>query len=468
MSLTVQRPGRGFWGSGNRTGMHQPRPAQCGTSWHSLLPTLKAGVCNGHHNLSEKGEVTIMKRGLFLLMIVLAIIVVSISSFAQDQASTVKGTIIAPPSTQGLPGLNVHTNLLIFVPEGGIKSDNSPPASAETPSSVACIYGVTPPTNGCPKNGTLVASGGAKAIAVVDYGHNSTLQADFNTFNAQYGLPTQTIQFICDCSSCPSSNGTGWDTETALDVEYSHAMAPNAQIIVSQFCSDPFEGGMSAAEWLGGEAVANLGGGEVSNSFGEDEFSGETDYDQYMTVPTVVYFASTGDSGCGTAYPMASPNVVASGGTHIIRDSNGNFTGNESVWSGGGGGISQFEALPNYQLIVGNRTGPHRGTPDVSAVADPNTGVAIYSTTGCGGWCQVGGTSVSSPTLAGIVNAAGSFAPRTSSELNELYTWYRNPGNYRKYIYDVTMGSNGGTCGAAKVGWDEGSGLGTPRNLAGF
>jgi len=303
----------------------------------------------------------------------------------------------------------------------------------------------------------------------VDYGHNSTLQADFNKFNTQYGLPTQTIQFICDCGSCPSSDGSGWDVETALDVEYSHAMAPNAQIIVSQFCSDPFQGGKSAAEWLGGEAVAGLGGGEVSNSFGYGgEFSGETDWDQYMTVPGVVYFTSTGDSGCGTDYPESSPNTVAAGGTHIIRDSNGNFTGNESVWNGGGGGISSMEALPNYQLIIGNRTGPHRGTPDIAAVADPNTGVAVYSTTGCGGWCQVGGTSVSSPTLAGIVNAAGSFAPRTSSELNELYTWYRNPGNYRKYIYDVTTGSNGGSCGAAKVGWDEGTGLGTPRNLAGF
>ena len=151
---------------------------------------------------------------------------------------------------------------------------------------MACIYGVTPPTNGCPKNGTLVATGGARAIAVVDYGHNSTLQADFNTFNTQYGLPAQTLQFICDCSRCPSSNGTGWDVEVALDTEYAHAMAPNAQIIVAQFCSDPFEGGDSAAEWLGGQAVASFGGGEESNSFDYDgEFSGETDYDQYMTVP---------------------------------------------------------------------------------------------------------------------------------------------------------------------------------------
>ena len=124
-----------------------------------------------------------------------------------------------------------------------------------------------------------------------------------------------------------------------------------------------------------------------------------------------------------------------------------------------------MEAFPNYQLIIGNITGPHRGTPDIAAVADPNTGVAVYSTTGCGGWCQVGGTSVSSPTLAGIVNAAGSFANHTSSEQQILYNWYRNPGIYRKYFYDVTKGSNGSP---AKVGWDQCTGLGAPRNLAGF
>jgi kumamolisin len=409
-----------------------------------------------------------MKRSLFLLMIALAIVAVSISSFAQDADST-KGTIVAPRSTTGIPGLKVHTSLLIFQPD--VKADNSPPASAETPGSIACIYGVTAPTSGCPKSGSPVSTGGSKAIAVVDYGHNSTLQADFNTFNTQYGLPTQTLQFICDCSSCPSSDGTGWDVETALDTQYAHAMAPHAQIIVAQFCNDPFEGGTSAAEYLGGQAVAAAGGGEESNSFGYGgEFSGELDYDQYMTTPTVVYFASTGDSGCGTDYPEASPNVVAAGGTHVVRDSSGNFNGVETVWSGSGGGLSQYEALPSYQLLIGNIAGAHRGTPDWASDADPNTGVAVYSTTGCGGWCQVGGTSVSSPTQAGIVNAAGSFANHTASELNTTYGYYKSPGIYRHWFFDVVSGTNGGACGPAKVGWDQDSGLGAPRNsrLGGF
>jgi kumamolisin len=404
-----------------------------------------------------------MKRSVFLMIAAFAIIATSISGFAQDDGSAPNGTIVSPPSSRGLaPGMP-RTPLLIFVPD--VKPDNSPPASAETPGSIACIYGVTPPTTGCPRSGSPVSTGGSKAIAVVEYGHNSTLQSDFNTFTSTYGLPAQTLQFICDCGSCPSNNGTGWDVETALDTQYAHAMAPNAQIIVAQFCSDPFEGGTSAAEYLAGQAVAGYGGGEVSNSFGYGgEFSGELDYDQYMTTPTIVYFASAGDSGCGTDYPMASPNVVAAGGTHIVRDSKGNFNGVETTWVGTGGGISQYEPFPNYQLLIANITGPHRGTPDWAADADPATGVAVYSTTGCGGWCQVGGTSVSSPVLAGVVNNAGSFATRTASELQRTYNYYKNPGLYHNWFFDVVTGSNGGSCGSAKFGWDEGTGLGAPRH----
>jgi subtilase family serine protease len=405
-----------------------------------------------------------MKRSLLVLLIALAIAAVAISSFAQDPATT-KGTIVAPASTRGIPGLKVHTPLYIFIPDG-VKPDNNPPPSAETPGSMACIYGVTPPTNGCPRSGSPVATGGARAIAVVDYGHNSTLQADFNTFNTQYGLPAQTLQFICDCGACPSSDRTGWDVETALDTQYAHAMAPNAQIIVAQFCSDPFQGGKTAAEWLAGQAVAAAGGGQVSNSFGYGgEFNGELDWDQYMTVPTVTYFTSAGDSGLGPDYPSVSPNTSSAGGTRIIRDSNGNFTGEEDCWSGSGGGISTMEPAQQYQLLIGNITGPHRGTPDISADASPSSGVAVYSTTGCNGWCQVGGTSVSSPALAGIINAAGNFRNSTFLQQLKQYGWYSNPGVYHKYFFDVIKGSNGSP---AKVGWDQCTGLGSPRNLAGF
>lgn len=400
-----------------------------------------------------------MKRSFWLVLAVMVILAMTISGFAQSQDSQVKSNIIAPPSTLGtVPGVKVKTPL--FIVKSDVNHLNSPPATAETPGSIACIYGVTTPTTGCPRSGSPVATGGSKAIAVVEYGHNSTLQADFNAFNTEYGLPAQTLQFICDCGSCPSNNGSGWDVETALDTQYSHAMAPQAQIIVAQFCSDPFDGGTSAAEYLAGQAVAGLGGGEVSNSFGYGgEFDGELDYDQYMSTATVVYFASAGDSGLGADYPSVSPNVVSAGGTTVIRSS-GQFQGVEHCWSDSGGGISSMEPLPNYQLIIGNKTGPHRGTPDWASDADPNSGVAVYSTTGCGGWCQVGGTSVSSPTMAGIVNAAGSFLNHTASELQRTYNYYKNPGIYHTIFYDVTVGNNGAPAG---LGWDECTGLGAPR-----
>ena len=401
-----------------------------------------------------------MSKTSFLSVAALGIMTFAAAAFAQDPGSQVKGTIIVPPSTRGIPQVKVRTPLYIFHPENFVP--NSPPSGAETPGSIACIYGVTPPTNGCPRQGSPVSTGGAHAIAVVDYGHNSTLQADFNTFNAQFGLPTQTLQFICDCGSCPVNDGTGWDVETALDTEYAHAMAPNAQIIVAQFCSDPYQGGTSAAEYLGGQAVAAAGGGEESNSFGYGgEFQGEQGYDQYMTTPTVVYFASAGDSGLGPDYPSVSPNVVSAGGTSIIRDSNGNWTGNEYCWNGSGGGISTLEPLPQFQLFLANKLGTKRGTPDWAADANPGTGVAVYSTTGCGGWCQVGGTSVSSPVLAGIVNAAGNFHNNNQIELaNTYHDYFEGILSYRRAFYDVQVGSNGAPAG---VGWDECTGLGSPR-----
>jgi subtilase family serine protease len=405
-----------------------------------------------------------MKRVLLLLLAGLLIAGMAAVGFAQEQDWS-QAKVITPRSTVGLaPGM-VKTRLFIVEPKSGF-TPNSPPEGAENPGSIACVYGVTPPTSGCPLSGAPVASGGSKAIAVVDYGHNSTLQADFNAFNTEYGLPAQTLQFICDCGDCPSSDGSGWDVETALDTQYAHSMAPNAQIIVAQFCSDPYAGGDSAAEYLASQAVAALGGGEVSNSFGYGgEFSGELSYDQYMTTPTIVYFASTGDSGYGTDYPESSPNVVAAGGTRIRR-SNGLWTGEEDCWNGSGGGFSQYEALPNYQFIIANLAGTHRATPDWGSDASTSSPVAIYSSTGCGGWCAVGGTSVSSPTQAGITNAAGHFQNHTSAELQRSYLYYKNPGLYHHYFYDVTVGTNGYP--GSFFGWDGCTGLGAPRVLSGF
>lgn len=405
-----------------------------------------------------------MKKGLFLLTgLVLA---VAMSGLAQDMSSPVKGTVVAPPSTLNrVPG-KVHTPLYVFIPAD--RTLASIP-NGENPASLACIYGVVAPSNGCLKSSSLVPTGGSKAIAVVEYGTYSNVQSDLNTFSAQFGFPNVTITQLCLPSPpCVSNVGSGWDLEEALDVEYAHAMAPNAQIIVASFQDDPIGDG---AETAAANAVAAAGGGEVSNSWtynGGENWCGsgncELQYDQYFNVNSVVFFASAGDDGLGVAYPSISPNVISAGGTLVQRDSNGNFT-TETCWNGSGGGISQYEPLPNYQLLIGNRTGPHRGTPDWAADASPASGVDIYSSTYCGGWCTVGGTSVASPLLAGITNAAGNFHPSSPSDLQTTYGYYMNPGVYRYYFFDITSGSNGSS---AKQGWDECTGLGSPRHPSGF
>ncbi len=398
-----------------------------------------------------------MKRCSFLVLTALVIIIVAASGFAQD------GRIVAPPSTLDRTPGRVHTPLLIYYPDG-IQPANSPPPGAETPASIACIYGVVAPTSGCPMSGSLVPTGGAKAIAVVDYGLSTTMQSDFNAFNTQYGLPAQTVTVLCYPSPpCANNNGTGWDLETALDIEYAHAMAPHAQIIIASFTGDPIGDGAEAGA---AAAVAAAGGGEVSNSWtynGGENWCGsgncELGYDGTFVKAGVVFFASAGDNGAQVNYPSVSPNVISAGGTHINR-SGGNFTGTEACWGGSGGGISVYEPRPSYQTIVENIVHTWRGIPDLSADADPNTGVAVYSSTYCGGWCQVGGTSVSSPVLAGITNAVAGFKTSTNAELTKTYLEYTLPGIYHTDFFDVVTGSNGFS---AVFGWDRCTGIGSPR-----
>jgi kumamolisin len=410
------------------------------------------------HKTPLNKEKAAVRRSL-VVFISVAIVLVAATAFAQDG-----GTIVKPPSSVGLPGLKVHTPLLVWKPDGVIQNAQNPPANAENPISLACIYGITAPTTGCPKSGAPVATGGSKAIAVVDYGHNSTLQSYFNTFNTQYGLPQQSLIFQCACGSCPSSDGTGWDLETALDVEYAHAMAPNAQIIVSEFCNDPLDDGseLGPAQYI----ATNYGAGQVSNSWGYNggEFSDEKTLDHFFVQAGIVFFASAGDDGLGPQYPSVSPNVVSVGGTQVMRDSNGLFT-TEGCWNGSGGGISQFEPAQHYQLYIGNKTGPHRGTPDWSADAAVASGAAVYTTTACSGWCRVGGTSLASPLLAGITNAAGNFETSTVRELSKTYQYYVRPTTYHTAFFDVVSGSNGSPAGP---GWDQCTGLGSPRKPSFF
>jgi len=202
------------------------------------------------------------------------------------------------------------------------------------------------------------------------------------------------------------------------------------------------------------------GGGQASNSWGGGEFSGEKSHDKHFKGAGVVFFASSGDDGGLVQYPSASPNVVSVGGTRIERDNKGNFT-SEIGWNSAGGGASQFESRPSYQNAVQGVVGSHRGTPDVSSQAAV---VEIYSQFGCGGYCAVAGTSISSPTWAAIVNAAGKFKSSTKSELTAIYNDYSDATKYAADFTDITSGSNGFTC---KTGYEFCTGVGSPKTYKG-
>jgi kumamolisin len=273
--------------------------------------------------------------------------------------------------------------------------------------------------------------------------------------------------------------------EESLDIEYAHAMAPLAQIILVEACSDSISD-LIAAENYASTLVANAGGGDISNSWGSNEFPGQiaddTTFYAHGMNSSIVYFASTGDNGCGAQWPSSSPWVVAAGGTTINRDSN-RFV-NESCWSGSGGGTSVEET---YTSTFSERnTGPwadfqfpifrqaNRATPDFAFEADPATGVNVFSEFGAGEWFTIGGTSVASPALAGLVNLAGNKLGSNSlvgvsggfinnQEDNLLYSQLPS-ATYSKNFFDVTTGSNG--C-KVLLGWDYCTGVGSPRGLIG-
>ena len=401
-----------------------------------------------------------MRHICCLLLAVISSVLFSPSGRAQTAIATPRGTIVAVPSNQAQTPGGPRTSLYVFVPENTTGVNQV--GNGETPASIACIYGVTPFTPGCPKNGTIIPTGGSLAIAVVVYGHYPAMQADLNTFNAHFGLPATTITEICT-AGCPNNVGTGWDLETVADVEWVHALAPQAQIYIVEYGINPLTDG---AETLAGQAVAAAGGGEVSNGWGYPESSTESSLDGLFTTPSVVYFAAAGNSALVTQYPSVSPNVVSAGGTSISRNGSGNFLG-ESCWSTSGGGLSAFEPIPAYQNVVNYAVGTARGTPDLSAVADPTTGVEVYgSLTTCAGWCVVGGTDVSSAILAALTNGSGSFRTSTLAELTQIYN-VNYATAYSTYYNDITTGTNGWP-GGASLKWDGCTGLGTTKDPSGF
>ncbi len=411
---------------------------------------------------------TTFRRNIQIVMFVMAAVVLFAgaalrSASAQTRFESVYNghRIIYPGSSIPVPG-RLHTNYFF------VDSDQplpAPPPGDETPGSVACVYKLVPGPAGCPiATSTTVPTGGIGAIAIVDAGYYPNAQSDLDAFDAYFGIPATTITQVWPLTSPntpPPPIYPDWEVEEALDIEWAHAMAPQAKLflVVSPLCgtlqcaTDP----SWAAIALAGQLVAQNGGGVVSMSFGDAEIPQETGFDQYFTHPGVVYFASSGDSGIGrSSYPTASPNVVSVGGTRFNRDGSGNFTSEQYYTNGGGGDISPYEPRPSYQDGIAGIVGNFRGYPDV---ASDYCCTAIYLN---GSWGSVGGTSWSSPTFAGIVNAAGNLLPSSSAELTMMYNELANPMQYAAYFNDITTGDQ-----RCKVGWDLCTGIGSPKTYGG-
>lgn len=403
------------------------------------------------------------------------------ATIAMSQVRTGRGTVITPESSVERPadiGIRAHTNVKLFIPEGGLPQTAAQPLTVgppysgyfyETPASLACVYSLASPrVTGCDPNKTTAnPSGGSKAIAVVDAYHDPTAASDLDKFSKQFGLPAADITVVFAQGKKPPLDPTGgWELEESLDIEWSHAIAPYAKIFLVEAGSDSFSNLFPAVD-KAAELVKEAGGGVVSMSWGSPEFFGETSYDSHFlpeSHPGVTFFASTGDSP-GTTYPSTSPDVVAVGGTTLSRNP---FAGNfelESTWDLGGGGKSLYERRPAYQNPLADLLGDYRGVPDLSADANPQTGAWVYDSNevdGQEGWIIVGGTSFPAPVWAGIVNLAGNLPPSSEALLMMLYS---DPADD---FHDVTHGVCGPYEGyLAEPGYDLCTGLGSPNGLLG-
>ncbi len=294
--------------------------------------------------------------------------------------------------------------------------------------------------------------GASQTIAIVDAYDLPTAEKDLNVFSTQFGLPACTTANGCFLkvnqtggTKYPKYN-SGWGLEIALDIEWAHAIAPGAKILLVEASSSSF------TNLLAGEDYAAAHAGYVSNSWGANEFSSESAYDSHFSRSGVAFFVAAGDKGLPAQYPSASPKVISVGGTTLTFNPDGSLQ-SETGWSSGGGGCSLYEtaalAQSGFSQYAQVSCNGQRATPDVSLDADPNSGAAVYDSSnyfGQTGWYQVGGTSLSSPMWAGRAAASGAV-------VNAAYV-YGSAITYR----DIVVGNNGAPC---LVGYDLCTGRGS-------
>ena len=307
----------------------------------------------------------------------------------------------------------------------------------------------------------LPTKGGQGTIAIIDAYDTPNIESDLAVFSDTYGLPTCTVKNGCFEKHVMISSGagtnSGWAIETSLDVEWAHAIAPQAKILLISAKTSSGANLLAAVDYAASrkDVVA------ISMSWGGTEFSEETSLDEhFISKSGAVFFASSGDNGAGVNWPAASPNVVGVGGTSLELFKNASFI-SESAWSGSGGGISAYEPEPDYQRAYNiPKANGRRAVPDVAYNADPKSGYSVYRTIGTSknGWYTVGGTSAGAPQWAAIHSLG------LGASLPKLYADKASTGTLQ-FFRDITSGANG-TCRYycnARAHYDYVTGLGSPQ-----
>jgi subtilase family serine protease len=356
-------------------------------------------------------------------------------------------------------------------PNGHKKFASSGPTGLP-PSAIASIYNLSGLSPGS-------GAGSGQIIAIVDGFHDPNALSDLNTWNAQYGyLALSTCSSLTQSGACfeqveppqgvPGFNST-WALEESLDIEWAHAEAPQAKLVLVEATSSANGDLFSAVQ-----SANSIGATEVSMSWVTGESTDETADDADMTHLGTLYVASSGDRGHAAEYPAASPNVIAVGGTTLVGcgGTSCKHFSRETAWAGSGGGISSVEKIPSFQSSysgpvygapsIAALTSNMRGIPDVSFDANASSGVSVYDSSpfqGQTGWFSLGGTSVGAPNWAGIL-AAGRSASLSALQGDEAIF----ASGYQTNLRDITVGTNGncGTDCTAGPGYDLLTGLGSP------
>ncbi len=400
---------------------------------------------------SARGAAYRSRMKLFATCALTGFLALSINCAGDDGDDTDAGDdggtsppIVAMPNALVCGGGSYHCFALIQTDQDRVKSFATPQGYG--PADLQAAYNID------------IALGTTATIAVVDAYNYAAAESDLAKYRTQFGLPACTTANGCfkrlnqtgHTSPLPGNAPAGddWTVEAALDLDMASAACPTCKLILIE-AQDDLGNGL----FIGNDGAATAGANVVSNSWGGSEDGSESSLETHFNHAGVGFFASTGDSGFNTTpqYPSTSAHVTAVGGTTLQHSTNTRGWA-ERVWADGGSSCSHSIAKPSYQPVTSACS--KRMAADVSAVADPNTGVAVYNHAN-GGWIVVGGTSASSPLVAGIYALYGMSAAGPGFA-------YAHTTDFR----DVKSGRNG-TCATvlckAGTGWDGPSGIGTPN-----